>query len=51
MLGGRVVLLHYLPEPVSRCPERRGGRTVLRRGRGPLEQLVVEHAVHVQAGQ
>jgi len=48
------VLLHHLPEPVSRCPERRGGGaggTVLC-GRGrPLEQLVVEHAVHVQAGQ
>jgi len=48
------VLLHHLPEPVSRCPERRGGGaggTVLC-GRGrPLEQLIVEHAVHVQAGQ
>ncbi|KAE9539763.1 hypothetical protein AGLY_005015, partial [Aphis glycines] len=54
LLCGRVVLLHHLPEPVSRCPERRGGGaggTVLC-GRGrPLEQLVVEHAVHVQAGQ
>lgn len=51
MLRGRVVLLHHLPEPVSRRPERRGGGTVLCGRGGPLEQLIVEHAVHVQARQ
>lgn len=51
MLGGRVVLLHHLPEPVRRGPERSGGGAVLGGHGGPLEQLIVEHAVHVQAGQ
>lgn len=53
MLGSRVVLLHHLPEPVRRGPERSGGGggAVLGGRGGPLEQLIVEHAVHVQAGQ
>lgn len=52
MLSSRVVLLHHLPEPVGRRPERRSGRgAVLCCRGGPLEQLIVEHAVHVQAGQ
>lgn len=50
MLRGRIMLLHHLPEPVRRCPEGRGGAVLGGRG-GPLEQLIVEHAVHVQAGQ
>jgi len=53
MLRGRIVLLHHLPEPVGRRPEGKRGRggAVLRGRGGPLEQLIVEHAVHVQAGQ
>jgi len=51
VLGGRIVLLHHLPEPVGRWPERSGrGAVVGGRGRS-LEQLVVDYAVHVQAGQ
>lgn len=46
MLGGRVVLLHHLPEPVSRCPQGRGGAILGGRG-SSLEQLIVQHAVHV----
>lgn len=51
MLGGRVVLLHHLPESVSRGPKRRGRGPVLGGRGGPLEQLIVEQTVHVQTGQ